>query len=666
MSKNVEQLCVDTIRTLSIDAVQKANSGHPGMPMGMADAAFVLWSKFLKHNPNNPEWFNRDRFVLSAGHGSMLIYSLLHLHGYDVSLDEIKNFRQLGSITPGHPEYGMTPGVETTTGPLGQGFATGIGMAMAEAHLAERFNQPEHILVDHYVYGIVSDGDLMEGVSHEAASLAGHLKLGKIVYLYDDNSITIDGGTDRSFSDKTLKRFKSYGWHVQEIDGHNREAVQSAIEEAQRISDQPSIIACKTKIGYGSPNKEGTSGSHGAPLGEEEIKATKEAYGWDYDEPFTVPQEVKDFYAQFERFGNEWEQEWNQACEVYKSVHPEAFTEFNQCLNFTTPEGGIEAILPVFEEDAKGVATRKSSGKVLNALGTKLPYLVGGSADLHASNNTLMNDFGQLEAGNYAGRNIYYGIREHAMVATMNGMVLHGGIKPYGGTFLVFSDYCKPSIRIAALSHLAPVMVYTHDSIGLGEDGPTHQPIEHLAALRAIPNTITLRPADANEVAYAWKIAIETSDKPVSLIFTRQNVPTFARTDENAASLVEKGAYILSKESGDTPDVILIGTGSEVQLCMDAQKQLKEENIDARVISMPSWELFEAQNEAYKSSVLPDEVDARVSVEAGATMGWNKWLGAKGVAIGIDQFGASAPYQELMDKFGFTAENVVETAKKLV
>ena len=666
MSKNVEQLCVDTIRTLSIDAVQKANSGHPGMPMGMADAAFVLWSKFLKHNPNNPEWFNRDRFVLSAGHGSMLIYSLLHLHGYDVSLDELKNFRQLGSITPGHPEYGLTPGVETTTGPLGQGFATGVGMAIAEAHLAERFNQPEHILVDHFVYGIVSDGDLMEGVSHEAASLAGHLKLGKIVYLYDDNSITIDGGTDRSFSDNTLKRFKSYGWHVQEIDGHNRDAVESAIQEGKRIKDQPSIIACKTKIGYGSPSKEGTSGSHGAPLGEEEIKATKEAYGWNYDEPFTVPQEVKDHYSQFTRFGNEWEQEWKQAQEVYESVHPEAFEEFSQCLNFTMPEEGLEAILPVFEEDAKGVATRKSSGKVLNALGTKLPFLVGGSADLHASNNTLMTDFAQFEAQNYAGRNLYYGIREHAMVAALNGMVLHGGIKPYGGTFLVFSDYCKPSIRIAALSHIAPVMVFTHDSIGLGEDGPTHQPIEHLAALRAIPNSIVLRPADANEVAYAWKVAIETKNSPVSLILTRQNIPTFARNEDNPASLVEKGAYILSKESGESPDVILIGTGSEVHLCMDAQAQLKEQNIDARVVSMPSWELFEKQDKEYKESVFPKDVTARISVEAGSTMGWQKWIGDNGIAIGIDHFGGSAPYQELMNEFGFTVENVVESAKKLV
>jgi transketolase len=542
MSDQLAQRCVNTLRTLSMDAVQQANSGHPGMPMGMADVAYVLWTKFLKHNPQNPRWSDRDRFILSAGHGSMLLYSLLHLTGYDLSLDELKNFRQLGSITPGHPEFGMTPGVETTTGPLGQGFATGVGMAMAEEFLAETFNKKDHKIVDHYTYAIVSDGDLMEGISHEAASMAGHLKLNKLIYLYDSNRISIDGSTDLAFTDDSVKRFESYGWDVQTIDGHNREEIEQAILKAQK-TETPSLIECKTHIGFGSPNKEGTAASHGAPLGEDEVRLSKEKLGMDPDKSFYIEEDVLQEFRKAANTGKKLEDEWKELLSDYEKVYPVDGVTFKEYVSRTLPDNWDE-ILPNFEADEKGLATRKSSGKVINELSKHIFNLLGGSADLTGSNNTELEGKGIFQPGNYSGLNIHYGVREHAMGAAMNGMALHGGVIPFGGTFLVFSDYNKPAIRIAGLSKIPSIFVFTHDSIGLGEDGPTHQPIEHLASLRATPNVNVLRPADANETAYAWKAAIEKSDGPSLLVLTRQNLPTLDRSVYSAAAGTEKGAYI--------------------------------------------------------------------------------------------------------------------------
>ena len=536
--QNIDDLSVNTIRVLSMDAVQAANSGHPGMPMGMADAAYVLWSKFLKHNPNNPQWFNRDRFVLSAGHGSMLLYSLLHLTGYDLSLDELKNFRQYSSQTPGHPEFGSTPGVETTTGPLGQGFATGVGMAIAELFMAKTFNKDNSKLVNHYTYAIVSDGDLMEGISHEAASLAGHLKLRKLIYLYDSNRISIDGSTDLSFTDDTRKRFKAYGWHVLSIDGHNHAEIEKAIKEA-RGSDKPSLIECKTTIGFGSPAREGTADSHGAPLGDDEIIATKKNLGFPSIEPFFIPEEVKKSMNSALDHGEQFEKEWKQNVADYKTENPESYEKFRKYIDRLLPENWDD-ILPHFETDVKGMATRKASGKVLNSIADKLPNLIGGSADLTGSNNTNLDGKGVFSASNHSGRNLHYGVREHAMAAAMNGMALHGGIIPFGGTFLVFSDYNKPAIRIAALSKIPTMFVFTHDSIGLGEDGPTHQPVEHLAALRAIPNVHVLRPADANEVSYCWKSAIMRVDGPSVMVLTRQALPTIDRTKFGESERIRK------------------------------------------------------------------------------------------------------------------------------
>lgn len=661
----LDELCVNTIRTLSIDAVQAAESGHPGMPMGMADAAYILWTKFLKHDPAHPDWYDRDRFVLSAGHGSMLLYSLLHLSGYDVSLDELKNFRQWGSITPGHPEYGMTPGVETTTGPLGQGFATGIGMAMAEAHLAEKFNTERHTVTDHYVYGIVSDGDLMEGISHEAASLAGHLKLGKIIYLYDANRISIDGSTDLAYTEDAAGRFESYRWHVQKVDGHDRNAVEKAIVEAQGVTDKPSIIICRTHIGFGSPNKQDSADSHGAPLGEEEVKLTKEKLNWDPEKKFFIPDEVLARFRQAKQKGSEWYAGWKQAVEDFGKESPEQAKAFNRQINHLLPEN-MDELLPVFEASEKGMASRAASGKVINAIAGHIPAMVGGSADLTGSNKTWIDEAEILDAGNYSGRNIHYGVREHAMGAAMNGMALHGGIIPFGGTFLIFSDYCRPAIRIAALSHIPSIFVFTHDSIGLGEDGPTHQPIEHLASLRAMPNVLVLRPCDANEVSWAWKAALEHTKGPSLIVLTRQNIPTFERTEANSASGLLKGAYVLSDSGIEEADILLMASGSEVQLMMDAQKKLAENDVHARVISMPSWELFEQQDEAYKESVLPSSVTVRVSIEAASTLGWKRWVGDKGTAIGLDHFGASAPYEEIYKQFGLTVERVVQESRKLL
>jgi transketolase len=658
------QRCVNTIRTLSMDAVQAANSGHPGMPMGMADAAYVLWTKFLKHNPGNPRWFDRDRFILSAGHGSMLLYSLLHLTGYDVSLKELKNFRQLGSITPGHPEFGLTSGVETTTGPLGQGFATGVGMAMAEAFMASTFNKKDHQLVNHYTYAIVSDGDMMEGISHEAASLAGHLKLNKLIYLYDSNNISIDGSTDLAFTDDTKKRFEAYDWDVQVIDGHNHEQIERAIKHAQ-TTKTPSLIECRTHIGYGSPNKQDTAASHGAPLGEEELLLTKKNLGVENMEPFHIDDDVLNEFRKSEDRGKELEEKWKQLLKDYEKVYPVDGVSFKEYISRNLP-GNWDELLPQFEADEKGVATRKASGTVINEIAKHLFNLVGGSADLKGSVNTEIIGKDVYEAGNYSGQNIHYGVREHAMGAALNGMALHGGIIPFGGTFLVFSDYNKPAIRIAGLSKIPAIYIFTHDSIGLGEDGPTHQPIEHLASLRATPNVNVIRPADANETAYAWKAAIENKSGPTMLILTRQNLPIVDRKRFGSASGVEKGAYILKKESGSAADIILIASGSEVQLTVEAADVLESEGISVRVVSMPCWELFEAQTKEYRDSVLPSSVTRRVSIEAGATLGWHKWVGSEGVAMGIDRYGESAPYKDVFKHLGLTVEKIVENSKKLM
>lgn len=656
---SLDQLCVNTIRTLSIDAVQKANSGHPGMPMGMADVSYILWTKFLKHNPKNPEWFDRDRFILSAGHGSMLIYSLLHLTGYDLSLDEIKNFRQMGSKTAGHPEKHLTPGVEMTTGPLGQGFATGVGMAMAEKFLRGKFNTEAHSLVDHYTYAIVSDGDLMEGISHEAASLAGHLQLGKMIYLYDANSISIDGSTDLAFTEDPVKRFEAYGWHVQEIDGHNHNEIEDAIRNAQSELSKPSIIICRTHIGFGSPNKQDTASSHGSPLGDEEIVLTKKAYGWDPEKKFFIPEEALTVFREEITKGEANESSWNNLLDDYRAKNKELASEFEDWVNGKLPEN-LDSLLPVFEADKKGIATRSSSGTVLNSLKDNIKNLFGGSADLEGSVKTNLKNEGVFNASNSTGRNVHYGVREHGMVAALNGMALHGGVIPFGGTFFVFTDYCRPSIRLAGLMNTPSIYVMTHDSIGLGEDGPTHQPVEHLASLRAMPNVNVIRPGDANEVSYAWKIAVESKETPTIIVLTRQNIPTYVRTKENVASLTEKGAYILANSNKEIPDSIIIGTGSEVHLAMEAKATLFEKGIDVRVVSMPCWELFQKQDTEYIEKILPESVSNRVSVEAGSTFGWNKWIGNTGVAIGIDTFGESAPYEELYAHFGITSEKIVE------
>ena len=658
-ASKLDQLCVNTIRTLSIDGVEKANSGHPGMPMGMADVAYVLWTKFLKHNPKNPDWYDRDRFILSAGHGSMLIYSLLHLTGYDLSLEEIKNFRQMGSKTPGHPEFGMTPGVETTTGPLGQGFGTGVGMAMAEHFLGAKFNKEDHKIVDHYTYAIISDGDLMEGISHESASMAGHMGLGKIIYLYDSNRISIEGSTDITFTEDVTKRFEAYNWHVIEIDGHDHDQITSAIEEARSVTDKPSLVVCKTHIGFGSPNKQDKASSHGSPLGEEEIKLTKEAYGWESEEAFHIPDEaLKKFREAIEK-GKEAEERWNSAMKDYEGSFGKEAGQFKQWMSRALSDE-LKNKLPVFEEDAKGIASRAASGKVINAIKDVVPNLFGGSADLGGSTKTDIEGYGSYIEDSPTGRTVHFGVREHGMGAAVNGMALHGGIIPFGATFFVFTDYMRPAIRLAALMKVPSIFVLTHDSIGLGEDGPTHQPVEHLASLRAMPNVTILRPGDANETSHAWKAALENQTGPTLLVLTRQNLPTLPRNESNNAELVQKGAYIYSDSTGDTPDAILIGTGSELQYAIEAKSLLKEEGVDARVVSMPSWELFEKQDTDYKEKVLPVSVTNRVSIEAGSTFGWQRYVGDEGSSIGIDSFGESAPYEELYRHFGITTDAVVE------
>ncbi len=659
----IDELSINTIRMLSIDAVQKANSGHPGMPMGTAPLGYKLFRNFIKHNPVNPEWWNRDRFVLSAGHGSMLLYSLLHLTGYDVSLEDLKNFRQLGSKTPGHPEYRYTPGVETTTGPLGQGIANAVGMVMAKKYLAAKFNKENYKLFDHKVYVIASDGDLMEGISHEASSIAGHLKLNDLIVFYDNNKITIDGGTDLSFSEDVRKRFEAYGWHVLDIqDVNNLDEVDKIINEAFAEKEKPVFVITKTSIGYGSPNKQDKSSAHGAPLGVDEVKATKRFFGWDEEKEFYVPEEVKENFKVVKDNGEKFESEWNQLFENYKKEFPDDAKLLTNLMNGNYSEI-LKEKLPEFTE-AK-LATRVASGKVINSLAEILPTFIGGSADLASSNNTLIKNGGDFSSENYAGKNIYFGIREHAMGSISNGMAYYGGIIPYCATFLIFSDYMRPAIRIAALSELHTIFVFTHDSIGVGEDGPTHQPIEQIASLRAIPNLNVIRPADATETVAAWLFAIENKKSPNALILTRQNLPVLDRTKLAAAENLNKGAYIL-KDSEGTPDVILIASGSEVHIALEAAEKLDSEGIKVRVVSFPSWQIFEKQSYEYKNSVLIPEVKARVSVEAGIKMGWERYVGEKGISISLEHFGASAPGEILMQKFGFTSEKIIEAAKSIL
>ncbi|MGD8652043.1 MAG: transketolase [Desulfobacterales bacterium] len=667
MSSELDQLCINTIRMLSVDAVQTANSGHPGMPMGAAAMAYVLWTRFLRHNPKDPTWPNRDRFVLSAGHGSMLIYSLLHLCGYDLSLEELQNFRQWGSKTPGHPEHGHTPGVETTTGPLGQGFANGVGMALAERYLAARFNKPGYQIIDHFTYGIVSDGDLMEGISHEAASLAGHLGLGKLIYFYDDNHISIEGNTDITFTENRTGRFEAYDWHVQNVaDGNDLPALEQAIVEAQNETNRPSLIAVRTHIGYGSPNKQDTAGAHGEPLGTEEIQRTKENLGWPQEPAFLIPDDVLAHFRQAIAVGQKLENRWHKAFENYQTEFKESAAECRRWLSGQLPDGW-EKDIPVFEPDEKGMATRVASGKVLNAVAPTVANLVGGSADLAPSTKTLIDDETDFQANNYGGRNLRFGVREHGMGGILNGMALHGGLIPYGATFLIFSDYMRPSIRLAALTEQQVIYVFTHDSIGLGEDGPTHQPIEQLAALRAIPNLVLIRPCDANETAQAWQAAIQHRDGPVALALTRQNLPTLDRSAQYASAAgLHQGGYVLSEATDDKPEVILIASGSEVPIALKAAEMMIAKGYPTRVVSMPSWELFDAQPAEYRDQILPPAVTAKIAIEAGSAQGWHRFVGDAGRVVALDHFGASAPAQTLFEKFGLTAERVVEKALETV
>ena len=660
MQGDLDQLSVNTIRTLAMDAVQKANSGHPGMPMGMADAAYVLWTQYLKHNPANPAWADRDRFVLSAGHGSMLLYSLLHLTGYDLPLEQLKQFRQWGSETPGHPEYGDTPGVETTTGPLGQGFANGVGLALAERMLAAEFNRPGFEIVDHYTYAIVSDGDLMEGISHEAASLAGHLGLGKLIYLYDDNHITIEGDTALAFSEDIGQRFASYGWQVLSVDGHDREAVSGAIRQAQTVKDRPAIIICRTHIAYGSPNKQDTAKAHGEPLGPDEVRLTKEAMSWPAGAQFLIPDKVLAHFRTALDRGSEEEGQWAAQFARYADAHPDLAAEWKRRMAGELPAGWQDAV-PSFGPEDGPIATRAASGKVMTAIAPALQELVGGSADLHPSTKTYLSAFPAVERGQYGGRNLHFGVREHSMGGILNGMALHGGFRPYGATFLVFSDYMRPSIRLAALMRQPVIYVFTHDSIFVGEDGPTHQPVEHAAALRAIPGLTVFRPADASETAAAWQATVAHRDGPVALLLSRQKLPILEEVD---AEGVARGGYVLS--DAQSPQLILVASGSEVEVALGAQKLLAEEGVAARVVSLPSWERFDAQPQAYRDGVLPPAVTARVAVEAGVPQGWERYVGMEGAIVALDRFGASAPYQVLAEKFDFTAEAVTARAKALL
>ncbi len=666
VAQSLDQLAIDTIRTLSMDSVQKANSGHPGAPMGAAPMAYVLWTRYLRHAPTHPDWPGRDRFVLSAGHASMLLYSMLHLSAYDVSLDDLRAFRQWGSVTPGHPEYGLTPGVEATTGPLGQGFANGVGMAIAERRLASEFNRPDHLVVDHRVYGIVSDGDLQEGIASEAASLAGHLRLGKLIYLYDDNHIQLDGPTAMAWSEDVPARFDAYGWHTQRVDnGNDLAAIGQAIEAAQE-DERPSLIAIRTHIGYGSPNRQDSQKAHGSPLGDDEVRLTKEAYGWDPDLTFHVPDEVREHFESVAAQGNTLINDHERRIARYREDYPELANELDRRIGRRLPDGWDEPLKRY--EVGTELATRNASQEAINALAENLPELFGGAADLSESNLTDIKGAGEFSAGD-PGRNIRFGVREHAMGGAANGIALHGGFIPYVGTFLTFSDYMRGSVRLAALTGLQVIYVWTHDSVGLGEDGPTHQPVEHYAALRAIPNLWFIRPGDANEAAAAWAVAIERIGQrpsgPVALSLTRQKLPVLDGTAEKAREGVRRGGYVLRDAKGE-PELILIGTGSELQLAFAAAEALEREGIPTRVVSLPCWELFEAQDQAYRDEVLPPAVRKRVAVEVGVSLGWERWVGDEGAVMGLDHFGASAPAGTIFERFGFTTDRVAEIGRRVV
>jgi transketolase len=681
MNSELDQLCVNTIRALAMDAVQKANSGHPGLPLGAAPMAYVLWTRLLKHNPANPQWFDRDRFILSGGHGSMLLYALLHLTGYALPLDEIKNFRQWGSMTPGHPEHGLAPGVEVTTGPLGQGFANGVGFAIAEAYLAARYNRPGHEIVNHFTYALVTDGDLMEGVASEAASLAGHLKLGKMIYLYDDNKISLAGTTHLTFTEDVGARFEAYDWHVQRVaDGNDLAAIQAALENARAETTRPSLILVRTHIGFGSPHKQDTFEAHGSPLGADEVKLTKKNLGFPEEPAFYIPGEALEHFREALDKGRAAEQEWNARFAAYASAYPDLARELEMILRGELP-ANWDANIPAFNADGKGVSTRVAGGQILNAIAKQVPNLIGGAADLNPSTMTALKGMGDFEPASsahgdmqgsvgggwsFAGRNIHYGVREHAMGAAANGMALHGGIIPFTATFFTFSDYMRPAMRLAALMEQHIIFVFTHDSIALGEDGPTHQPIEQLAALRAIPHLSVIRPCDANETAEAWRVAMQSAHKPVALVLTRQNVPTLDRAQFAPASGLQRGAYVLADSPDGKPDIILIASGSEVALIVEAAKKLAAEKIHARLVSMPSWDLFDAQPEEYRRSVLPPSIKARLAVEAGVAQGWSKYVGEAGDVLSIERFGASAPYQVLFEKFGFTPDNVAARAREVL
>ncbi len=677
----LDELCVNTLRFLSLDAVQKANSGHPGLPLGAAPMAYVLWTRFLKHHPVNPAWPDRDRFVLSAGHGSMLLYSLLHLTGYDLPLEQIKRFRQWGSITPGHPERGLTPGVEVTTGPLGQGFGNGVGLAMAEAHLAARYNRDGFEIINHFTYGVVSDGDLMEGVASEAASLAGHLQLGKLIYLYDDNRVTLSAGTDITFTEDRARRFEAYGWHTQSIDdGNDLDAIERALSSARAESKRPSLILVRTHLGYGSPNKQDSYEAHGSPLGEEEVRLTKLNLGWPIKPTFCIPDEAREHFRQAIVKGRQAEESWNEKLAGYARAFPTLAEELRRVMCGDLPSGWDKDI-PAFPVDAKGLATRVASGRVMNAIVARLPTLIGGSADLDPSTYTALQGLGDFEppgmnapdrqgseggGWSYAGRNLHFGVREHAMGAILNGLAAHRGTIPFGATFLVFSDYMRPPIRLAALMGLHVIYVFTHDSIALGEDGSTHQPVEHLASLRSIPRLDVIRPCDANETAIAWRVAMETRDRPVALILTRQAVPTLDRTQLGSADGLRRGGYILAEAPDAKPDLILMATGSEVALIVAAREQLLAQKVAVRVVSLPSWELFDAQPREYRDAVLPPSIGVRLAVEAGAPLGWHRYVGDRGGVLGVERFGASAPGSVMLREYGFTVDNVCARALALL
>lgn len=665
ISDEFENRAINTIRFLAADAVEKANSGHPGLPMGAAAMAYTLWTRHLRFNPHDPRWPGRDRFILSGGHGSALLYTLLYLTGYDLPMEQLMNFRQWGSQTPGHPEYGLTPGVEVTTGPLGQGFANGVGMAIAAAHLAAIFNRPGFDLINHFIYGIVTDGDLMEGISSEAASLAGHLQLGKIIYLYDDNHISIDGSTDLAFTEDRAARFVAYGWHVQVVpDGNDILAVDRAIRRAKK-DPRPSLIACRTHIGFGLPTRQDTAKAHGEPPGEEELNGAKRNLGWPLEPKFYVPEDVLSFFRKAISRGQAAQASWHRKLDAAYASDPQAKRELERRLSGQLP-ADWSSTLSAFPADPKGMATRAASGKVINTLATRIPELLGGSADLAPSNDTWIKDSPDFQPSTPGGRNFHFGVREHAMGGIVNGMAVHGGVIPYGGTFLVFSDYMRPAVRLSSLAHYPSIWVYTHDSIGLGEDGPTHQPVEHLAALRAIPNLVVIRPADANEVIEAWKFAISHRDGPTALIFTRQALPILDRNVYAPAAGVQKGAYVLADMGDSAPELVLMASGSEVSLITEAGPRLASEGINVRLVSFPSWELFASQDEAYRNQVLPPEIKNRLSVEAGISQGWEHWVGDMGRSISVERFGASAPYKVIFEHFGLTVENVVLQARQLM